>query len=109
MSFSQDVKTELCALPMESSCCTRAESYGILLFANVFRADEIRIITQNRAFAERVCALFQRAFGVLLTPEREFTLPASFHACWRRELPTCIPRALSGLPMLTCYGVPIQE
>ncbi|MBE5767643.1 MAG: sialate O-acetylesterase [Clostridiales bacterium] len=55
-----------------------------------------------------VCAK-KTADGVLLTPEREFTLPASFHACWRRELPTCIPRALSGLPMLTCYGVPIQE
>lgn len=64
MSFSQKVKAELCAQPMEKRCCILAESYGILLFANVFRADEIRLITQSEALARRAESLFSLAFGI---------------------------------------------
>ncbi len=64
MSFSQKVKEELCAQPMEKRCCILAESYGILLFSNVFRSDEIRLITQSEALAKRASALFSHAFGI---------------------------------------------
>ncbi len=49
---------------MERRCCILAESYGILLFANVFRSNEIRLITQSMALAERIHALFSHAFGI---------------------------------------------
>ncbi len=63
MSFAADAKVELCRQHINKKCCTAAEIYGILLYCNTFSADEIRIVTESRAFAQRVEKLFQRAFG----------------------------------------------
>ncbi len=63
MSFAAEVKAELCRQHINKKCCTAAEVYGILLYCNTFSPDEIRIITESRAFAQRVEKLFQRAFG----------------------------------------------
>ena len=46
--------------------------------------------------------------GIVLTTEREFTLPARFGAYWQAEVPPFIARDLSGMPMLSCYGVPVE-
>lgn len=71
MSFSGNVKAELCRLPVQKHCCAVAESYGALLYCNTFSAGGIKIITESREFAQRLPRLFQRAFSV------EFdTLPA---------------------------------
>ncbi len=64
MSFASEVKDELCSLHRDRRCCMAAECYGILLFCNTFMQDEIRIITENRSFAELLPRLFRRAFGV---------------------------------------------
>lgn len=64
MSFSFDTKNELCRLPVQKLCCARAESYGILLYCNTFSPTEVRIITENPNFAERLPRLFQRAFNL---------------------------------------------
>ena len=64
MSFSYDTKNELCKLNIQRLCCARAEAYGILLYCNTFSATEIRIVTENPNFAERLPRLFQRAFGL---------------------------------------------
>ncbi len=54
MSFSQEVKRELCAVPVERDCDALGECYGVLLFANLFRQNGIRIITGNDDIAGRV-------------------------------------------------------
>ena len=64
MSFSYDTKNELCRLPVQRQCCARAEAYGILLFCNTFSPREVRIITENPQFAERIPRLFKKAFGL---------------------------------------------
>lgn len=64
MSFSSDVKSELCRVPVNRPCCALAEAYGVLLFCNTFSSREIRIITGSRAFAQRVQTVFRAAFGV---------------------------------------------
>ena len=64
MSFSSDTKAELCRLPIQKHCCALAEAYGILLYCNMFTADEIRIVTSSLLFAERLPKLFKRAFNV---------------------------------------------
>lgn len=64
MSFSFDAKNELCRLPVQRLCCARAEAYGILLYCNTFSSTEVRIITENPNFAERLPKLFHRAFGL---------------------------------------------
>ena len=64
MSFSYDTKNELCQLPIQRTCCARAEAYGILLYCNTFSPAEVRIVTENPNFAGRLPKLFQKAFGI---------------------------------------------
>lgn len=63
MSFASETKAEMCRQPVNKKCCAAAEIYGILLYCNTFSADEVRIITESRPFAQRVEKLFERAFG----------------------------------------------
>lgn len=64
MSFSSEVKEELCQIPLENAACIQAEAYGVLLFCNSFGASGIRISTQSHGFAARLPVLFQKAFGI---------------------------------------------
>lgn len=75
MSFSSEVKQELCRAAMSRACCARAELYGVLLYCNTFSAQEIRIITESESFARRLPRLLERAFGLafdrLPSPEEQ--------------------------------------
>ena len=62
MSFSYQVKTELCREPLQRSCCALAEAYGVLLYGNTFTPREVRLVTGNSAFVDRLPRLFRRAF-----------------------------------------------
>lgn len=62
MSFAGDVKTELCRASLSRKCCAQAECYGILLYCNTYTPGEVRIITENEAFARRLPQLFKKAF-----------------------------------------------
>lgn len=64
MSFSSDVKTELCRDSIGKKCCALAEAYGVLLYANSFSLNQIRVMTENDAFAVRLPRLFHRAFAL---------------------------------------------
>lgn len=64
MSFSSDVKQELCKLNINRRCCAQAEAYGILLFCNTFNSRQIRIITESPWLKERLPVLFRKAFQV---------------------------------------------
>ena len=63
-SFAYKVRSELCRTPVQRLCCARAETYGVLLFANTFSAHEVRIITENPEFAARLPRLFHKAFSL---------------------------------------------
>lgn len=62
MSFSSEVKTELCREGLSRRCCARAEFYGVVLFCNSFSAREIRIVTGSASFAARLPQLLRKAF-----------------------------------------------
>ena len=64
VSFSANAKTEICKIPVHNQCCALAQCFGILLFANSFGADGIRIITESREFAYILPKLFKKAFNV---------------------------------------------
>ena len=64
MSFSSDVKQELCRAPLSRKCCAQAEAYGVLLYCNTFSSGEIRIITESDALAQRLPSLFKKAFQI---------------------------------------------
>jgi len=63
-SFSGNAKAEICRYIPTKHCCALAECFGILLFCNSFRGDNIRIITESREFAQILPKLFKKAFGV---------------------------------------------
>src|SRR5699024_12868336 len=65
MSFSGEVKRELCRVGLGRACRARAEAYWVLRYCNTFTAQELRIITECEEFAIRLPELFDRAFGGL--------------------------------------------
>lgn len=62
MSFSANVKQELCRQPISRRCCAQAEAYGILLYCNTFNSRQLRIVTESPALKERLPVLFRKAF-----------------------------------------------
>ena len=75
MSFSGNVKSELCRDEIEKSCCALAECMGTLLYANTFAPDCIRIVTESRDFGLRLPRLFRKGLGVRfdVLPEQDAT------------------------------------
>lgn len=64
VSFSAAAKAEICRAVPQKQCCALAQCFGILLFANSFGADGIRIITESREFAYSLPKLFKKAFNL---------------------------------------------
>ncbi|MGN1018240.1 MAG: DNA-binding protein WhiA [Oscillospiraceae bacterium] len=64
MTFSQQVKAELCEPRVERKCCAVAEAYGILMYCHTFSPKLIRIITASDELAQRLPDLFKKAFSV---------------------------------------------
>ena len=64
MSFSTQVKAELCRAPISRKCCAQAEAYGVLLYCSLSTPAEVRITTESPVFAARLPQLFQKAFQV---------------------------------------------
>ncbi len=64
MSFSGEAKKEICKVPVQKRCCALAEAYGVLLFAHSFSFSEVKIVTANGDFAQRLPVLFKRAFSL---------------------------------------------
>ena len=62
MSFSTQVKGELCRAPLSRKCCAQAEAYGVLLYCSLSTPAEVRITTESPEFAGRLPQLFQKAF-----------------------------------------------
>lgn len=71
MSFSSNVKSEICRLLPTQKCCCRAQCFGILLFCNIFSSDVIRIVTESRELAGILPKLFKKAFGFGFDEEPE--------------------------------------
>ena len=64
ISFSGSAKNEICRVFPQKQCCALAECFGILLYCNSFSADQIKIITESREFAQFLPKLFKKAFGI---------------------------------------------
>jgi len=80
MSFSEEVKQELCRVPLQRMCCIRAEAYGALLHASAFSYREIRLSTRRAEIAERLKTILQLVFSVSCEPQTvgnrlQFLLP----------------------------------
>ncbi len=70
MTFSAQVKQELCRRAPENDCCALAEVYGALMLGQSFEEHEVRVVTTHVDFAHRLAALLARCFGLDLKPRR---------------------------------------
>ena len=73
MSFTQQIKEELCRLGPGKDCCARAECYGMLLFAAVFSQRRLRVHSDLAAVRGRVRQLLRRCAGVEISPRPDGT------------------------------------
>ncbi len=68
MSFSSEIKHELCQLPLEGLCCQKAELAGLLALAGTLLSEAegggVRFRTENAAVAERAYMLLSGLFSV---------------------------------------------
>ncbi len=64
MSFCQDTKNDLCALPYKNKCCRLALLYGALLSGNTFCAEKIRLVTENARTGELILHLLRDIYGI---------------------------------------------
>lgn len=69
MSFSSDVKQELCGIEPEESCCKKAELAGIFAFCGMMRGEEFILRTENRLVAQRAKNQLMELFGVAAEEE----------------------------------------
>lgn len=63
ISFSSQLKTELCKIK-PTGCCRLAETYGLLLFGRSFCKEDISIRTANADTAEMYSSLLKVCFSV---------------------------------------------
>ncbi len=63
MSFSAEIKSELCKLENKRGCCLRAECYGAWLFSKCFSLRETAYVTENGNVARRMLELAAAAAG----------------------------------------------
>lgn len=64
MSFSSDVKAELCRIKGTRSCCLLAECAGMLLFARHLSEEKISFYTEYDYVAEHLCYLLKKRFKI---------------------------------------------
>ena len=98
MSFSGDLKTELCKVPIPKPCCALAELYGILLFASVFSAQEIRVMTRNDRLKRRIVQL-----GAAVSPSLKLSVVATAASGGRQSLTISDRAQVSQLMRLLGY------
>ncbi len=63
MSFSSEVKTELCKVWPTKHCCALAELYGVLLYASALSDREIKIYTATHKLGRKIIQLSSAAVG----------------------------------------------
>ncbi|HEX2926176.1 MAG TPA: DNA-binding protein WhiA [Ruminiclostridium sp.] len=69
MSFSTFVKDELCRVELHHDvCCMKAEIFGVILTGNLFSNEKnnrnIKMVTENAAFARRTYSTVRKVYGI---------------------------------------------
>jgi len=68
VSFSTIVKDELCRIELHDDCCMKSEILGVILTGNLFFSEkklrDIKIVTENAAFARRLYTMIRKVYGI---------------------------------------------
>lgn len=103
MSFTSDIKFELCRLENKKLCCMKAECYGIWLFSKCFSLKDSAFVTENGAVARRMAELSAAAAGA--QPETSFVMSRRKKPAYRVTL----PEEESRYGLLSAFGHTGQE
>lgn len=98
MSFSSDVKNELCRVEAKKICCLKAECYGAWLFSKCFSLKEAALITEHAAIARKMAELAAAACGV--SAEVSFAVSRRKKNAFRLR----IPEEFSRRALLGAFG-----
>ncbi|MBQ5813423.1 MAG: DNA-binding protein WhiA, partial [Clostridia bacterium] len=63
MTFTEEIKTELCKSQITGSCCASAEALGMLLYGNRFAPEKIKLVSSSHEVRKRAQILFGGLFG----------------------------------------------
>ena len=63
MSFTTEIKNELCRIPPPSACCATAECLGMLLYAGRCDRQQVRLQTETAAVRRRAQSLLGQLFA----------------------------------------------
>lgn len=103
MSFSSDVKTELCRVEAKKICCLRAECYGAWLFSRCFGLKEAAFVTEFPMVARKMAELAAVACSV--TAEITFAVSRRKKQAYR----LLVPEEASRRVLLRAFGHTGQE
>ena len=84
MSFSSEIKHELCKVENRKLCCLKAECYGIWLFSKCFSLKNSAYVTEHGDVARRMSELAAAAAGVQV--EMSFAVSRRKKPAYRVEL-----------------------
>ncbi|MBQ2691605.1 MAG: DNA-binding protein WhiA [Clostridia bacterium] len=63
MTFTEEIKNELCKSQITGSCCASAEALGMLLYGNRFAPEKIKLVSSSHEVRKRAQILFGGLFG----------------------------------------------
>ena len=82
MSFNSDLKTELSSSSFSCSGCAYAECLGMMLYANKFSVDGVKLTLSNPTLRKRVMTVCRQVFGVPLNQDgNTLTLTGEENLC----------------------------
>lgn len=85
MSFTAEIKMELCKIPMKHACCLRAECYGAWLFSKCFNIKGGSLTTESGPAARRMLELAAAGAGV--SAELSYAVSRRKQPAYRVSLP----------------------
>lgn len=86
MSFSLQIKNELCENGLGKSCCMKAELTAFFLFGARMQEDGIKVVTEHAIVAQRLFMLLQKVFGVHAKVEVKHHVVTTYHLTADRDM-----------------------
>ncbi len=87
MSFSSDVKKELCRVNVKLDRIEQAEAYGLVLFCRRFSAEEIYMRTESHSAAQRFAQTIAGLAGVVVNIDETLTSRKSSPSVYKVSIP----------------------
>lgn len=76
MSFSSEIKTTVCGLPIKKTCCKKAILFGLLCAHSDFENHTVSFYTDNEKVSTLASWLFRQCYGFIPYYDTSGTLPS---------------------------------